>query len=118
MVFKSSESPIAGIILCPITTQQTTNIEKVAENETIWSWLFDSERPILKMPTNTNGFRDADSGEGISYEHLKSYSASLSTTFVDYYHVKPGHRIVILCGNSIWYPVVMFAGLRIGKFSI
>lgn len=102
MIFESSQAPL-------------TETLEALETQTIWSWLFESRFSDLSNAKHANGFRDGDSGERLSYKQVESYATRISTTFARDYHIKPGNKIMIICENSIWYPVVMFAGLRIGN---
>lgn len=105
MIFESSQSPIKGTMLCSLVTNNKLIILEVLDTQTIWSWLFYSEFSYLNNVQHANGFQDADSGERISYKQVKSYATTrTSTTFAGLYHIKPGHRIIIVCENSIWYP--------------
>ena len=103
MIFESSQSPIKGTMLCSLLTNNKLIILEILDTQTIWSWLFDPEFSYLNVKL-ANGFQDADSGERISYKQVKSYATRTSTTFAGLYHIKPGHRIIIVCENSIWYP--------------
>ncbi|KAL2842146.1 hypothetical protein BJX68DRAFT_257908 [Aspergillus pseudodeflectus] len=75
----------------------------------IWSFLFE---------TRTDGdsavFRDADTGNAIPFGVLKRHCETLSTELARGYNIQPGDIICLCCTNSIWYPVAVFAALRLG----
>lgn len=50
----------------------------------------------------------------MSFRDLKQRAISVSTALDRSYDVKPGQTISIICQNSIEYPVVTFAALRLG----
>ncbi|KAN0105865.1 4-coumarate-CoA ligase 2 [Hyaloscypha variabilis] len=85
----------------------------VPEKETLWSWLFESDHWKSRRNEQRKSFRDGETGEVISYEDMNGLSTCLSTAFVRRFFLRPGDHVTILCENSVWYPVVMFAGLRI-----
>ncbi|KAH8589605.1 4-coumarate:coenzyme A ligase [Bisporella sp. PMI_857] len=86
---------------------------EVPTGQPLWSWLFDSYSAATHSTHATLGFYDAESGKGASYNDCKAYSTYLSTALSRYYNVTEGDRIMLFTHNSVWYPVVMFAGFRI-----
>lgn len=45
---------------------------------------------------------------------MKVLATYLSTILAQQYGIKPGSHITIFCSSSIWYPVVVFAAIRLG----
>lgn len=81
----------------------------------VWSWLFANAAP--NSPFNrqqTGGFRDANTGEFISFTALKSLATNLSTSLASNYAIKPGGHVTIFCSNSVWYPALTFSTVRLG----
>lgn len=97
---------------------ERTNINLVPENVTTWEWLFEHEdsSPLHSQSDKPLGaFIDADSNERLDWAEVKSKSTALSTCLVKYYDMTPGDTVTLFSGNTIWYPVCMFAVLRAGK---
>lgn len=86
------------------------------ENASIWDWLFgENLSPLRHVPKARLGaFCDAQTGDRISFDVLKQYATDLSTVLARKYGLKERCNIAIACENSIWYPVVVFAALRLG----
>jgi hypothetical protein len=83
-------------------------------NKPIWSWLFNREASEGNEDS-VNGFQDAANGDFISYRELRTLSSKISTSFTRDYGFKAGDCISVFCANSIWYPVAMYAALRVGE---
>jgi len=83
---------------------------------TDWEWLFDSPHsPIDKYPSDElAGFQNAITKERVNWADVKKYSTYISTALVKRYGLKEGETVSLFSQNTIWYPVVMFAGLRAG----
>ncbi|KAF1979771.1 acetyl-CoA synthetase-like protein [Bimuria novae-zelandiae CBS 107.79] len=85
---------------------------------TDWDWLFDSRSkysPINRYPPNElNGFRNAVTKERVNWADVKNYSTYISTALVKHYGLREGQTISLFSQNTVWYPVAMFAGLRVG----
>lgn len=45
---------------------------------------------------------------------MKRYSTYISTALVKRYGLREGETIALFSQNTVWYPVAMFAGLRVG----
>ncbi|KAF2134627.1 acetyl-CoA synthetase-like protein [Dothidotthia symphoricarpi CBS 119687] len=83
---------------------------------TDWDWLFDSSySPINKSPPNElAGFQNAVTKERVNWADVKKYSTYISTALVKKYGLKTGETVALFSQNTVWYPVAMFAGLRVG----
>lgn len=79
-------------------------------NESLWSWLFDS------LPSNVQGFTDANTKEHITFKDVKEYTAHLSTALT-HHGLREGDVVVIYGRNSIWYPVAALSALRVGAIA-
>jgi acyl-CoA synthetase (AMP-forming)/AMP-acid ligase II len=92
------------------------SIVKVPSDASIWDWLFgESLSPLRHVPKDRLGaFHDAETGDKISFDTLKEYAIRLSTVLAKDHGLKQGSNIAIATKNSIWYPVVVFAALRLG----
>lgn len=83
---------------------------------TDWDWLFDSPySPINNCPpSELAGFQNAITKERVNWADVKKYSTYISTTLVKKYNLKEGDTVALFSQNTVWYPVAMFAGLRVG----
>ncbi|KAF2157827.1 acetyl-CoA synthetase-like protein [Myriangium duriaei CBS 260.36] len=95
MLFHSSQPPIT-----------------VPPNITIWQWL--SSLPSLSLrPSQQAGFLDASTNQRLSWTDLRHAATHLSTALV-HLGLKSGDTVALFSPNSIYYPVAMFAALRVG----
>jgi 4-coumarate--CoA ligase len=78
--------------------------------------LFDSSySPINKYPSNElAGFQNAITKERVDWVDVKKYSTYISTALTKRYGLKVGETVSLFSQNTVWYPVAMFAGLRVG----
>ncbi|KAH7119002.1 4-coumarate-CoA ligase 2 [Dendryphion nanum] len=85
-------------------------------NLTDWDWLFDSPySPINNNPPSSlAGFQNAITKERLNWLDVKEASTYISTALVKKYGLKEGQTIALFGQNTVWYPVAMFAGLRVG----
>ncbi|EMD97112.1 hypothetical protein COCC4DRAFT_198137 [Bipolaris maydis ATCC 48331] len=99
VIFKSKQPPI-----------------DLPTNLTDWDWLFDSPySPINNCPpSELAGFQNAITKERVNWADVKKYSTYISTTLVKKYNLKEGDTVALFSQNTVWYPVAMFAGLRVG----
>ncbi|KAF1916125.1 4-coumarate-CoA ligase 2 [Ampelomyces quisqualis] len=83
---------------------------------TDWDWLFDSSySPINKYPSNElAGFQNAITKERINWADVKKFSTYISTALTNKYGLKARDTVSLFSQNTVWYPVAMFAGLRVG----
>ncbi|THX21702.1 acetyl-CoA synthetase-like protein [Aureobasidium pullulans] len=85
--------------------------------ESIWSFFFNSSQSPLSqypLPCPLAGYLDASTGHSLSYLDVKDKATALSTALVNHHNFKPGDTVILFSQNSIWYPVAMFAVLRVG----
>lgn len=88
----------------------------MVDGQTLWSWLFESCIP--KFPRDQiQGFTDAFTQKHISFTDLKRHTKALSTVFYNNYGVRQGDVIIVYSHNSIWYPVISLAAVRIGAIA-
>lgn len=82
----------------------------------IWDWLFDSPAsPIRRFPeADLAGYMDAITGERLSWKDVRDASKHISTALVKKYGYKEGQTFALFSRNTIWYPVTMFAAIRVG----
>jgi 4-coumarate--CoA ligase len=86
-------------------------------NESIWSFFFNSAySPLSKISPSTapSGYLDASTGASLSYLDVKKKATQLSTALTLHHSFKVGDTCILFSQNSIWYPVAMFAVLRVG----
>ena len=50
----------------------------------------------------------------LDFVEVRDKAAFLSTTLVGQYGLKAGDTVSIFSTNSIWYPVAMWAAVRVG----
>ncbi|ORY13249.1 hypothetical protein BCR34DRAFT_623875 [Clohesyomyces aquaticus] len=83
---------------------------------TDWDWLFDSPwSPLQKYPeSELAGFQNAITKERVSWRDVKDCSTWISTALVKKYGLKTGDTVSLFSQNTVWYPVAMYAGLRVG----
>lgn len=103
----------------PIIHQTNANVEPVPDNVTTWEWLFESKdtSPLHLVGDKPLGaFIDAESGQRLDWAEVKSKSTALSTCLTRHYNLRPDDTVTVFSGNSIWYPLCLFAILRAGVF--
>ncbi|RMZ69502.1 4-coumarate- ligase 2 [Pyrenophora seminiperda CCB06] len=83
---------------------------------TDWEWFFDSAySTVNKYPKNKlAGYQNALTKERVDWADVKRYSTFISTALVKKYGLKEGDTVALFSQNTVWYPVAMFAGLRVG----
>jgi 4-coumarate--CoA ligase len=83
---------------------------------TDWDWLFNSSYSPINTypPKELAGFQNAITKERVNWVQVKKYSTYISTALVKKYGLKIGETVALFSQNTIWYPVAMFAGLRVG----
>ena len=86
---------------------------------TIWEWLFDEKS--RSSPLNGKlaekdlaGYVDAVTKERVSWRDVRDNAAYISTALVRNYGLKPGQIVSLFSRNTIWYPVTLFAAVRVG----
>ncbi|KAI1328246.1 acetyl-CoA synthetase-like protein [Xylariaceae sp. FL0255] len=90
----------------------------VPENVTIWEWLFSPESkhsPLNRFQASQlAGYRDAITHERLSYQEVKDAATYISTALVNDYNLQVGDTVSLFSRNTIWYPVTLFAAMRVG----
>lgn len=84
---------------------------------TIWDWLFTSPKysPIRRHPAKElGGYTNAITKERVSWSEVKSAATHISTALRKDFGFREGDNVSLFSQNSIYYPVAMFATLRIG----
>ncbi|KAI0801647.1 acetyl-CoA synthetase-like protein [Xylaria sp. FL0064] len=85
---------------------------------TIWEWLFEKDSkycPLTKYPEkDLAGFADATTKERVSWKDVKQAATYISTSLSREYGLKAGDTVSLFSRNTIWYPVMLFAAMRVG----
>ncbi|PCD28660.1 hypothetical protein AU210_011218 [Fusarium oxysporum f. sp. radicis-cucumerinum] len=84
---------------------------------TVWEWAFEDKRysPLFKNPPGEiAGFTDAVTGERLDFGQVKEHATYTSSALVHELGMKVGDTVSLFGHNRIWYPVTMFAVLRVG----
>ncbi|KAI1825853.1 acetyl-CoA synthetase-like protein [Xylaria intraflava] len=85
---------------------------------TIWEWLFEkgsAHSPLNKYPEEQlAGFMDGITKERVSWKDVKEAATYISTVLVKEYGLKTGDTVSLFSRNTIWYPVMLFASMRVG----
>jgi 4-coumarate--CoA ligase len=88
---------------------------------TIFEWLFGDKSPtspLNRFPEQElAGFLDATTKERVSWKEVKDAATYISTALSRQYGFKAGDTIALFSRNSIWYPVTLFAAIRLGTYS-
>lgn len=121
MIFTSQQPRILSNKTILNSTESDWELIKVRssvpENLTVWNWLFESEYAPLRGndPSSLAGFTNATTKERIRYDQLKDYGTFISTALVKKFKFSAGETIALFSPNTVWYPVAMFATIRIGR---
>lgn len=88
-------------------------------NTTVWQWLFDDASPASPLRGNPAdhalaGYLDATTGERLSWRQVRDNATYISTALVRKYAFAPQDTLSLFSPNSIWYPVTLFAAVRVG----
>ena len=90
----------------------------VPTNVTTWEWLFDEKSPASPLnrfaEKDLAGYTDAVTKERVSYKDVKTNATYISTALAKRYGFQRGDTISLFSRNTIWYPVTLFAAVRIG----
>lgn len=83
---------------------------------TVWDWLFTSptSSPLHRHAGNLAGYTNATTKERLDWQQVKDAATHLSTALVRDHGLKEGQTVALFSPNTIWYPVAMFATLRVG----
>lgn len=85
---------------------------------TTWEWAFESEEfsPICQNRTEAlGGYSNAITEERLDFAAVKEKATKLSTVLVRKYGLAPHQTVSLFSTNTIWYPVVMWAAVRVGE---
>jgi 4-coumarate--CoA ligase len=88
----------------------------VPSDTPLWSWLFESQH-FGSTTDSVGGFTDAETGEHVSYPDLKQQTTFLSTALTRHLHLQQGDAVILYGKNSIWYPVIALAAVRLGAIA-
>ncbi|KAI1345605.1 acetyl-CoA synthetase-like protein [Xylaria sp. FL0043] len=85
---------------------------------TIWEWLFEEDSkycPLTKYAEeDLSGFVDATTKERVSWKDVKEAATYISTSLSRDYGLNAGDTVSLFSRNTIWYPVMLFAAMRVG----
>lgn len=88
---------------------------------TIWEWLFDEQSPASPLSHHKKlsdqelaGYTDAHTKERVSWRDVRDAAAHISTALVRDYSFGPQQTLSLFSRNTIWYPVALFAAVRVG----
>ncbi|KAK6066726.1 4-coumarate- ligase [Seiridium cupressi] len=101
----------------PIFKSQHPEID-LPTDITIFEWLFgDTSKysPLNRFPEkDLAGFLDASTQTRVSWREVKDAATYISTALERKYGFKADDTLSLFSRNSIWYPVTLFAAVRIG----
>ncbi|RMZ79576.1 hypothetical protein DV737_g3304, partial [Chaetothyriales sp. CBS 132003] len=97
-------------------------------NLTIWEWLFEpslsaaspfrkevGEEGCPSQPEEASGgYVNAVTQESLSFEQVRQHAIRLSQALHTTYGIGEGDTVTLFSTNTIWYPVAMWAVLRLG----
>ncbi|GAB7329467.1 hypothetical protein MBLNU13_g01245t2 [Cladosporium sp. NU13] len=86
---------------------------------TTWQWAFEdtSTSPVANasLAKTPGAYIDAsDPSSRLSFNEVKEVATHLSNTLVRSYGLEPGDTVSLFAGNSIYYPIAIWAALRVG----
>ncbi|RMZ90257.1 hypothetical protein DV736_g2512, partial [Chaetothyriales sp. CBS 134916] len=92
---------------------------------TIWEWLFEpslsaaspfrkAEGEFLSQAEPLGAYVNAVTQESLSFEMVRQHAIRLSQALHAVYGIGPGDTVTLFSTNTIWYPVAMWAVLRLG----
>ncbi len=92
---------------------------QVPTNLTTWEWAFESDsfsqtKIAASQGTGVGAYENAITKARLDFVVVRDKAAWLSTTLVDQYGLEAGNTVSIFSTNSIWYPVAMWATVRVG----
>lgn len=103
----------------PIFKSQHPDID-LPTDISIWDWLFGDESkysPINRFPErDLAGYLDGSTKRRVSWKEVKSAATYISTALCKKYGFNTGDTLSLFSRNSIWYPVTLFAAVRVGTF--
>ncbi|KAL4809785.1 hypothetical protein BDV18DRAFT_150310 [Aspergillus unguis] len=84
---------------------------------TVWQWAFEDVKhsPLYKHTQgDIAGFTNSSTRERLDFFAVRNHAIHLSSALARQYNLQMGDTVSIFSQNSIWYPVGMYAALRIG----
>ncbi|KAH8648418.1 4-coumarate-CoA ligase [Xylariales sp. PMI_506] len=83
---------------------------------TTWEWAFESEEfsPFRNGTTPPGSYINSATKERLGLAEVKEKAIQLSTVLVRKYGLGPQQTVSLFSTNTIWYPVVMWATVRVG----
>ncbi|KAM0816208.1 hypothetical protein AB5N19_02009 [Seiridium cardinale] len=83
---------------------------------TTWEWAFESKElsPTQGRPSPLGGYSNAITKERLDFAAVKKKAIQLSTVLVRNYGFRPQQTVSLFSTNTIWYPVAMWAAVRVG----
>ncbi|OQO03098.1 hypothetical protein B0A48_11353 [Cryoendolithus antarcticus] len=82
---------------------------------TTWQWAFNSRFSPLHSPSqNPGSYTDTSTLASLPFPQVRELAPLLSTSLVHLYNLQPGETVSLFAGNSILYPVAMWASVRVG----
>ena len=96
-----------------------TDTQQVPTDLTTWQWAFEnpSTSPVADSSSAkaSGAYIDAsDPSSCLSFCEVKEVATHLSNALVRSYGLAPGDTVSLFAGNSIYYPVAIWAALRVG----
>ena len=80
-----------------------------------YQWAFESPATSPVVYSNNVGhYENASTNERLLFSQVKDHSTYLSTALIQEYGFQPGDTASIFAGNSVWYPVALWATVRGG----
>lgn len=91
---------------------------QVPTDVTVWEWLFDENAPSSPLSRfaaqDLAGYVDAHTKERLSWRDVRDNATYISTALVRRYGFQPQQTLSLFSRNTIWYPVTLFAAVRVG----
>ncbi|KAK4499564.1 hypothetical protein PRZ48_010081 [Zasmidium cellare] len=88
----------------------------IPTNVTTWQWAFESREhsPVIYDPNGHGHYENAVTKERLSYAEVKEKATLISTALVRKYGFDVGDTVSLFASNTIWYPVALWATVRVG----
>ncbi|KAF2164344.1 hypothetical protein M409DRAFT_25223 [Zasmidium cellare ATCC 36951] len=88
----------------------------IPTNVTTWQWAFESREhsPVIYAPKDHGHYENAVSKERLSYAEVKEKATSIGTALVREHGFEVGDTVSLFASNTIWYPLALWATVRVG----
>ena len=89
------------------------------EHETLYTYHFSSPTTSpthLYPPEKQGGYTNPLTHERLNWSQVKSHATYISTALVKDYGLKENDTIAVVGGGSVWYPVGVWGGVRVGMY--